>query len=100
DFNHLTDLQMEMFINCWKFNLKNFRNRWMQGESGHKGREFLNRSVTKALFPSLYLLYYRKHHDKFAKYIKDFLLTASGYTPVNVSKKFRIDQLKIPNRYI
>lgn len=100
DFNHLTELQMEMFINCWKFNLKNFRNRWMKGETGRKGREIFNRSLTKALFPSLYLLYYRKHHDKFAKYLKDFFLSASGYNPINVSKQFNVNQLKVPDRYI
>ncbi|MHA1379554.1 MAG: B12-binding domain-containing radical SAM protein [Candidatus Helarchaeota archaeon] len=98
DFNHLSELQMEMFINCWKFNLKNFRERWLAGDS--KGRELINHMVVKWLTPSIYALYYRKHHEKFAKFMKDFFLTVGGYKPINVSKQFSLNKLKKAARYL
>jgi len=97
DFNQLSELQMEMFINCWKFNLKNFRSKWLEGDS--KGRQILNHTFVKWLLPSMYFLYYRKHHEKFSRFLKDFFFTASGYLPPQVSKQFKLEQLKNKARY-
>lgn len=97
DFNQLTDLQMELFIHCWEFNLMNFRKRWFQGNT--KGQEIFNTNFVKALFPSAYLLYYRRHHEKFSKHMKDFFFKASGYYPIQVSQQFKKDKLKLKDRY-
>jgi len=88
---------MEMFVHCWEYNLMNFRERWLEGNS--RGRRIINHSVIKTLLPSVYLLYYRRHHDRFAKFMKKFFLKASAYWQIDVSRQFRPEQLKIPERY-